>query len=529
MSTPVRYAEPFDMLATNGGWFFTADGATLAPLAASGAPDGADYLNDVGVAPDDDWIQITATDVVWAGSYDPGTYEATRPGDNISFTGFTAATTPPADAALIGYRVLLDMAQANPAQADVYTLSLRHDQTSDPWLSLQSEFGPPFTTFETVQTRLVEVGEFPTPPDPDLLELRLTATDVRSGTLKVHAINIDAVYATPPYPQMDPINGAVQRPTVGWRFYPRNGFTQTGWEVQIFAGSLVTDPDTTGDTPVADSGKQTTNARGWATPDVLPLGTYRAFLRLYEGGNGWEQPSDWVYVEFEITGTAPSAPGISAVTPDDANARCGLTITQPAGAERLWVQRSADAGTTWTDIAAATETAGDWSYSLYDDGCPLDTDIIYRARAGDTDQGDPIWSDWSASPAAVQVASGGLFWLRPVHQPDLCLIVEVPPRGIDGLARRRRTTVFEPVNSATPVTVHDVPGPRSGRIVIRSSSITMSTAIEQALAADSLISIAGPDGIEATCAVLDWTTSRLSDALANADTEYVINVVTAQP
>ena len=179
MSTPVRYAEPFDMLATNGGWFFTADGATLAPLAASGAPDGADYLNDVGVAPDDDWIQITATDVVWAGSYDPGTYEATRPGDNISFTGFTAATTPPADAALIGYRVLLDMAQANPAQADVYTLSLRHDQTSDPWLSLQSEFGPPFTTFETVQTRLVEVGEFPTPPDPDLLELRLRATDVR--------------------------------------------------------------------------------------------------------------------------------------------------------------------------------------------------------------------------------------------------------------------------------------------------------------------------------------------------------------
>ena len=219
------------------------------------------------------------------------------------------------------------------------------------------------------------------------------------------------------------------------------------------------------------------------TPDrALPNGAYRAYAR---GRRNFAaaQYGAWTYLAFTVAISPPTVPTVSAVK-NDAAQRVAVTVTPvtSAGATNplVSVERSDDAGATWTPVRGATSVAGVFGTAIvfYDYEAKRATALSYRAHVEATISQQQLVSSWAT--AAVTGTLPGTAWnLKAPLAPELNLLgaaVNADPE----YTQEEDAATFRPVGRKYPVVVSMAIGGADGSLTLRART-NAEWAIVQAL------------------------------------------------
>lgn len=191
-------------------------------------------------------------------------------------------------------------------------------------------------------------------------------------------------------------------PTVAWTMTAGVG-AQAAYRVRLCPSA-----DSTPASPVWDSGVQSSSDlsviaaadAGWTNGATL-----YAWVEVRDGGQWSAATKD--DATFTVSWTPPTAP--SSVTA--ANQTTGpLRVTVAgitAGYDRVQVQRSTDAGTTWADIAQLVPDSTTEVIDVPQAGYQVST--LYRARVMNTVTDVDLWSAWTTAAAAVGSTDTGAY------------------------------------------------------------------------------------------------------------------------
>ena len=288
---------------------------------------------------------------------------------------------------------------------------------------------------------------------------------------------IDLVYVTIPVAVVtavtDPYTASTIVPIAWTNTLDSDGGAQTRYEVKVFTdaqyGAGGFDPATS--TPYYTTGEVISSA---LTANVGPLenaDTYRAYVRVAQTVNGASHWSAWAFDEFTMDVSTADVDTVVG-SPGPSESSILVTVTRD-GASEAWefveVQRSIDAGTTWTDVRGATyvdSTGNATTFTVTDYETPNGQATLYRARATYLSSGLPITGSWTTS-ASISWASD-LTWLKAPTDPTLnmtlCMSARMPYR------RNRRSGVFQVLGRAAPVVVSDVRSSRSGSLIVETDT-----------------------------------------------------------
>ena len=205
---------------------------------------------------------------------------------------------------------------------------------------------------------------------------------------------------------------------------------------------------------------------------VGPLGNgaHRTYVAVAQMINGIPHWSTWTaYTAFTISLTTSDLTSVAA-TADNANGRITLLVTRN-GTTPTWqfleVQRSADAGTTWSYIRGGNLFAVTGStWTSYDYEAETGVSVIYRARASYGSAGTPAVGPWVSSSTVSWTADGD--WLKDPRYT--ALNVRVNLRSHPTVMRNRTQNVLVVVNRADPVVVSDVRQLTSGTLTFQTDT-----------------------------------------------------------
>lgn len=198
-------------------------------------------------------------------------------------------------------------------------------------------------------------------------------------------------------------------------------------------------------------------------PGTLINGTYKVYARARRyseastPANESEMYSAWSSAAtLTMNVTAMGAPTISA-TADNVLNRTALSVTVPSTSPytsaTVTVQRTADAGATWTTIRDADGVAIPFATATpyHDREAPLGVALLYRARAIGTYLTDQVTSAWSTN-ASVTLAAATRWNLRAPEQPSIDIlglnVIGAPEEQLG-----EEVGVFRPIDRRYPVVV----------------------------------------------------------------------------
>ena len=159
--------------------------------------------------------------------------------------------------------------------------------------------------------------------------------------------------------------------------------------------------------PLYDSGILTGAVTTFAVPASESWtngAALRAWVEVRQGGGLWSVPTA-DDATFAVTWTPPTAPsGISAANPTSGPIQA--TITGLTGADWVQLQKSSDAGASWSDVATVAPSGASLTIQrpqMY--GVP----IRFRARLATLSEGVRLWSAWATMTTDVTPTDTGAY------------------------------------------------------------------------------------------------------------------------
>lgn len=264
------------------------------------------------------------------------------------------------------------------------------------------------------------------------------------------------------------------RPDVAWTYADGNGDPQTHYEVKIFTAAVYGGGGFNPDTSVAawESGETASSAGTVRVGTALANSTtHKAYVRVAHDGDLDPYWSAWTAsAAFATSITACTTPTMTGVYSEpDGRVELSIVGAAPPGGttQTLRVERSTDAGVTWTAVRGYTSATFGSPYTptVYDYEAPLDVTSQYRARAvGVNAGGDDVSSPWSATNSETPWVTG--WWLKCPLDSSLNLadvwVLEGPDISVD-----ETIAVFRPIGRDRAVTVAGDLGGQDGSWLIR--------------------------------------------------------------
>jgi hypothetical protein len=314
----------------------------------------------------------------------------------------------------------------------------------------------------------------------DALRLQVSAQPV-SANVRFYELYLDLIYVTQPVTTVtavspDPYTATNIIPIAWSNTLDADGDGQTRYEVKVYTdaqyGAGGFDPDTSDS--YWESGEVVGSALTVNTGALATGDTYRAYVRVAQTVNGASHWSAWAFDTFAVDVDTADVDTVTA-TGGDAGGRIQIDVTHD-GASEAWelieVQRSIDAGVTWTPVRFANYvdcTADANDFQVFDYEVPNGTTALYRARATLLLSGLPVTGAWVQSTPAESWSSTEC-WLKSPTDPSLNTTFCMSRRDV--YAKRRRTGRFDIIGAAAPIVVSDVMSSHSGMLTIETYGTT---------------------------------------------------------
>ena len=318
---------------------------------------------------------------------------------------------------------------------------------------------------------------------------------------------VDLAYVTIPVTTVtavtpDPYTASNIVPIAWTNTLDADGGGQTRYEVKVFTaaqyGAGGFDPATS--TPYWESGIVVGSALSTSTGPLATATTYRAYVRVSQTVNGAAHWSAWAYDQFAVTVTTADVDTVTA-TPQDTLGRIRVDVARDTGTS-AWnfveVQRSVDAGTTWTPVRFANyvDATGDANAFQVDDyEVGNGVNVRYRARATRLLSGLPITGEW-VSTAAVTAWSSTDCWLKSPIDPTVNTVFVMSLR--DRYLRQRRHGRFDIIGASFPVIISDVMSTHSGRITIETYETADAAALRALIEDTAVLLVQYPTSMDIT-------------------------------
>lgn len=242
-------------------------------------------------------------------------------------------------------------------------------------------------------------------------------------------------------------------------------------------------------------GTTPTTVTAAATMAALPNGTYKVYARAKLSDASCRYGA-WTTYDLTINITPSPAPTLAATT-DQAAQRVAIVVTPNQGAGHtaptFSVERSADAGATWTPLAAATDLPGTYAVAstIHDYMAPRGVALSYRARVTDTMAGYRMSTSWATAAATAIAASG---WnLKFPAMPSLNLINALVAKD-PGYKQDEDIGVFRARTRRRAIVVHGVLGGIDGSMTIIATDAATWAAIVALREAQQPIYLESPFG-----------------------------------
>lgn len=250
-----------------------------------------------------------------------------------------------------------------------------------------------------------------------------------------------------------------------------DGGPQVRYRVKVFSLAQYSiggfNPDTSPST--FDSGDVLSAATVGATVGPLVSATYRAYVKVAQTVNYVSLWSSWATDDFVVSVLTSDVATVTA-TPDSTLGRIQVDVAR-VGVSQAWefveVERSIDAGATWTSVRLATyvtSLANPNSFQVFDYEVANGVSVRYRARATRLVSGLKISGAWVLTAAVVSWASATLCWLKAPLNPALNMTIRL--KAMFEPRRSRPIGVFPIVGAVRPVVVSDVLLARTGSLDI---------------------------------------------------------------
>jgi hypothetical protein len=302
---------------------------------------------------------------------------------------------------------------------------------------------------------------------------------IRGGdgnTLRVYATYLDVIYVAKPVVAVTapslPVDDT-NRPRIAWAdVLDADGGPQAFYSVRIYDEAVYTARgfDVVGSTAnAAASVGVAGDATSWESSNLLPDGTYRAYVYVAQLVNGVRHWSEVAFTEFSVAVDLPAPPSIT-VSPETTSARHRIDLAQVAGeatTDLFEVEYSYDAGATWTQLRTTegwegflTPVAG--RATIWDFEAPNGGEARYRARALHDYSGVYASSNWTE---AAGTWSSEQEWMIHPLDPSKSLpvrISEFAPRQ-----RAGRLSTQQPLGSSNVMVARDKRGPETGSFVLQ--------------------------------------------------------------
>jgi hypothetical protein len=317
--------------------------------------------------------------------------------------------------------------------------------------------------------------------DIDNISLAFTTSPTSSWIdTQVAELYLDVVYNEAPVTSAVSATAATSRPTIGWTYTDPEGDTQERAKVKIFTSSQAT-PDTPSVAPVYDVELLQSTTTNLVTVDLVNGTAYWAYVKTADVGSSgrygnWSTAHNWT-----VTLTPPPTPTLTA-TAQNATARYELVATHgtfAAATQYFVIQRSLDAGATWTTIRSANEapaTAGSvlttWDYEV-----PRGVAPKYRVQTVATPGTGRVSSAWSATQSPVALVLTG-WWLKDPLSPSLNIQVTVASFSF---RRKEPQSVYEPLGRSEALVVSDGVRGIDGNLELWAKTAAVYNAVEALL------------------------------------------------
>lgn len=334
-------------------------------------------------------------------------------------------------------------------------------------------------------------------------------TDTAGTVATVREAYVDLVYCTIPVVTVSLPTGAqaTSTPSIAWSYAgDADGGAQTTYEIKVFDSATYGGGGFSANTstPTWTSGITTSSAHSATSGVLANSGTYRAYVRAAGTVNGALQWSDWAYSGFTTSFTAPSVLTVTA-SATSASGYIDVTVTRStAGANTAWeavrVQRSIDAGATWTTIRGGdqfsstgtfVQTWGASTAVIRDYEVPNGTTVSYRAQAYTSTPAD-LWGSYTSSSSTSWSSSD--YWLKAPHAPTYnTKLVDIA--AVTPVQRTRNPKIHaiegreDPIVVSSPV-LHTI----AGSIVLQTLTQAGADALELLLEESDVVLLQWPSG-----------------------------------
>ena len=281
------------------------------------------------------------------------------------------------------------------------------------------------------------------------------------------AIPVTVVAAVTP----DPVTSTNIVPIAWTNTLDADGGVQTRYQIRTFTAAQY---GIGGFNPATSPATQDTGEVVGAalTRNTLALAnstTYRAYVRVAQTVNGVSHWSAYAFDQFALSFTPSSILSVTTVAVN-ASARIDVTVNRNTGTS-AWnfveVERSTDAGVTWSPVRGATyvapSAADTFTVSDYETANGQST--LYRARATRIVSSLPISGAFVQSTPAVSWTSTSA-WLKSPANPTRNSPVDIDTPFVS-TALPVRAGVFDIIGSAERVVISDVMSSPGSTLVIR--------------------------------------------------------------
>lgn len=327
---------------------------------------------------------------------------------------------------------------------------------------------------------------------------------LNNGTrdLRTHEAYVDVRIVNQPVVTVTAPTGTItttNQPVVTWtEVIDADGGPQTASQIKVFTAAQYGiggfNPDTSPNTWDSTINGGTELARQVGV--ILPDATYRAYVRVAQTVNGAAHWSAWAFSQFTISVALPAVPTI-ALTPSATNGRMSVLVTPVAGTattNRLELQRTLDAGVTWTPVRNTYGNDGlilqATAATVLDYEAPNGSTVGYRARSAHSYSGEFASSAWSATSNSSWTSTD--WWIKHPNISALNLKLTRSMFSYADVNRAARQTAMQPLGAALPIVISDTRAGATGTIVVQLATLVEQNALDTLLDETSTLLLQGP-------------------------------------
>lgn len=347
--------------------------------------------------------------------------------------------------------------------------------------------------------------------------LRCQLTEYRDSTDRgyVYELYVDVDLASRPTLTVDSPTGTVTttaKPEIAWTYSDTDGEAQTYYEIKIFSaaqyGAGGFDPSTS--TPTWTSGVVSSTEGTAQVGTFLTSATYRAYVRVAKTVNAAAFFSDWAYSAFTLSLTPPPTPTVTTSYSSTTNAVTAVVDGATSGTytyQRLDLQRSDDAGTTWTDVRLGTDVIPDGNFdaTIVDYEAKRGQTAYYRARSVGYVGENVVASAWSTS-SSIAIANDGTWWLKAITSSALNRGSVRILANLD-IKQEEDLGVFRPIGRSKSVVIAGTIGGQDGSYSIATFGDSEWAAIYGLISHQGTLLVQAPDSTQKYVRITDrsWT------------------------